>query len=248
MIRRFMALAGDYVVDIFDEVDEELRAEKAQAVLKRYGGLIVATAVAVVIGVGGWQGWQWWQLRQDQAAASFYLAAMRIADTIAPDPAAAGNPATAEKRARALAGFAAVAAEAPAGYRSLARLRQAGLNADAGDLRGAISLWDQVAGDSTADPLLRDLANLTSVMRQIDTADPAQLAARLRPMAVATNPWHAMAEEQLALLDIRQGRVAVAKETLGRLARDTAAPIGVRSRAGALLARLDATAAAPAGG
>jgi hypothetical protein len=57
-----------------------------------------------------------------------------------------------------------------------------------------------------------------------------------------------MAEEQLALLDIRQGRMDAAKETLGRLARDTAAPIGVRNRAGALLARLGGPATGPVGG
>ena len=38
------ANAGDHVVDIFDEVDEELRAERAQQLLKRYGGVIIAAA------------------------------------------------------------------------------------------------------------------------------------------------------------------------------------------------------------
>lgn len=238
------------MVDIFDEVDEELRAEKAQAVLKRYGGLIVAGAFAVVLGVAAWQGWQWWQTRQDQSAATSFLAAMRIADSLAPAPGIqpADNAATAEKRAQAMAGFAAVAAEAPGGYRALAWLREAGLKADAGDLGAAVAIWDRVAGDSTVDPLLRDLANLISVIRQVDTADPAQLVARLKPMAASDSPWRAMAEEQLALLDIRQGRMDAAKETLGRLARDTAAPIGVRNRAGALLARLGGPATGPVGG
>ena len=237
------------MVDIFDEVDEELRADKVQAVLKRYGGLILAAAFAVVLGVAGWQGWQWWQLRQDQAAAGSFIAAMRIADTMSPIPgvAAPDSVANVEKRNQAIAGFAAVGVNAPAGYRALARLREAGLKADAGDLPGAVSIWNQVADDNSADPLLRDLANLLAVMRQVDTGDAAQLAVRLKPMAVATNPWHAMAEEQLALLDIRQGNMAAAKETLARLARDNAAPIGVRNRSGALLARLDGV-AGPVGG
>ena len=238
------------MVDIFDEVDEELRAEKAQAVLKRYGGLILAAAFAVVLGVAGWQGWQWWQGRQDQAAAGKFLAAMRIADTLAPTPglSAPNDAATAAKRAQAIAGFAAVAADAPAGYRALARLREAGLKADAGDLPGAVLIWDQVAGDSSVDPLLRDLANLIAVMRQVDTGDAAQLAVRLKPLTASDSPWHAMAQEQLALLDIRQGHVDAAKETLGRLAQDVAAPIGVRNRSGALLVRLGGTLPGPVGG
>lgn len=229
-------LAGDYVVDIFDEIDEDLRAEKAQAIFKRYGGLMAGAALALVVGVAGWQGWQWWQQRHDQAASSSFLAAMHIADEI--PPSAPGNPAVSEQRARAMAAFAAVAVNSPNGHRSLALLREAGLKADSGDLSGAVSLWDQVAADAGVDPLLRDVANLTSVTRQVDTGDAARLAARIKPMTAADNPWHAMAQEQSALLDIRQGHMDEAKQTLGRLAQDPASPIGVRSRAGALLARL----------
>ena len=42
------------MVDIFDEVDEELRAERAQQLLKKYGGVIVAAAVAIVGAAAGW--------------------------------------------------------------------------------------------------------------------------------------------------------------------------------------------------
>ena len=53
------------MVDIFDEVDEELRAERAQQLLKRYGGLIVAGRLLIVGAAAGWQGWRWYQARQD---------------------------------------------------------------------------------------------------------------------------------------------------------------------------------------
>src|SRR6185437_6233902 len=76
-------IAGDHVVDIFDEVDEELRAERAQQLLKRYGGLIVAGAIAIVGAAAGWQGWRWYEARQDQAAAVEYLTAMNLADSTA---------------------------------------------------------------------------------------------------------------------------------------------------------------------
>jgi len=46
------------VVDIFDEVDEELRAERAQQLLKRYGGVIIAGAILIVGAAAGWQGWR----------------------------------------------------------------------------------------------------------------------------------------------------------------------------------------------
>ena len=37
--------------------------------------------------------------------------------------------------------------------------------------------WDQVAGDGSADPLLRDLATLLWAQRQLDGGDPARLVA-----------------------------------------------------------------------
>jgi len=219
------------VVDIFDEVDEELRAERTQKLLMRYGGYIVAVALLIVGAAAGWQGWRWYQARQDQAAAGDYLTAMNLAD-------ATGAGTSASSRAAAIAVFDKVVSTAPEGYRTLARLREAALKADTGDLTGAVALWDQVASDASADPLLRDLASLMWAERQIDTGDPSLLEARLKALAVPNNPWHALAEEQLALLDMRLGKTDAAKATLRRLAQDTTAPNGVRGRAGGLLNRL----------
>jgi hypothetical protein len=219
------------LVDIFDEVDEELRAERAQQLLKRYGWLIVAVVLLIVGAAAGWQGWRWYEARQDQAAAIQYLTAMNLADATA-----AGG--SAANRTAAIAEFDKLAGSSPEGYRTLARLRDAALKAEAGDLPGAAAAWDQVATDGSADPLLRDLASLLWASNQIDTGDPALLEARLKALAAPTNAWHALAEEQLALLDMRQGRTDQAKATLRRLADDITAPNGVRGRASGLLNRL----------
>lgn len=218
------------MVDIFDEVNEELRAERAKSLLMRYGGFILAACVLVVAGAGGWQGWRWWQSRKDAEAAAQYVAAMAQAESV--------PGAGAADRAVAAVGFEALAASAPDGYRTLARLRAAALKADAGDLAGAAIYWDQVAGDKSADPLLRDLASLLWAQRQIDTGDPGLLEARLKPLTAPGNPWRAMALEQLALLDLRQGKTDAAKESLRKLSQDVTAPSGVRGRSGALLAQL----------
>lgn len=217
------------LVDIFDEVDEELRAEKAEQLFKRYSGVFVAAALVVVLAAAGWQGWQWWQGRQDAAAASAYVTAASAAD----------RPSTLDTAGRdgLAAAFSALAAGAPDGYRTLARLRDAALKADAGDLPAAASLWDQVAGDAAVDPLVRDLATLMWAQRQIDQGDPARLEARLKPLIEPGNAWRALAGEQLALLALRQGRIAEAQDALRKLSGDSTAPAGVRSRATALLSR-----------
>ncbi len=87
------------MVDIFDEVEEELRAERAQQLLKRYSGLIIAAALVIIGAAAGWQGWRWYQARQDAAAASEFLTAMTLADAAT----AAGS--SAASRTAAIAGL-----------------------------------------------------------------------------------------------------------------------------------------------
>ncbi len=218
------------MVDIFDEINEDLRAERAKRLLQRFAGLIVAACIAVIGGVAAWQGWQHWRVRQDNAAATAYLASIA---TIESAPVLADA-----QRKTALTGFEALTKDAPDGYRTLARLQAAALKADSGDLAGAASLWDQVSADSAADPLLRDLASLLWASRQVDSGDPALLEARLRPLAMPGGAWRSLAQEQLALLLLRQDKTDDAKTAFRKLAEDTTAPAGVRGRSRALLDRL----------
>jgi hypothetical protein len=206
------------VVDIFDEVEEDLRAERAKKLLTKYAGLLIALVVAIIAAAAGWQVWTRYQQRQDVSAASRFVAAQD-----------ASNP---------LSTLDQLAASGPEGYKTLARLRAATLKADAGDLQGAESLWNAVASDSDADPLLRDFANLMATGRELDHGDPAQLEARLKPLADPANPWSSLAREQLAILDLRQGKVDEARKALHALSIDVAAPSGLRARASALLTGL----------
>ena len=216
------------VVDIFDEVNEDLRAERAERLLKKYAWLLVAVAVAIVGAAAGWQLWTRWQTRQDEAAAVRYVEAQNAIE----QPGAS--------KTDQLPVLIQLAANAPEGYKTLARLRAAGLKADAGDLQGAVALWNEVAGDVKADPLLRDLATLQISLRELDHGDPAQLEARLKPLADPTNPWSMLAREQLAMLDLRQNKPDDARKTLRMLSIDIGAPAGLRTRASALLTGLGA--------
>lgn len=217
------------MVDIFDEVNEDLRAERARQWFKRYGGVLVAVVLLIVGAVAGWQAWRWWEARRDLAVASQYLSAMFQADRIGPDG---------KGRQEAIQAFEAVAATAPKGYATLARLRIAALQADAGDLKSATAQWDQIAGDGGADPLLRDFASLMWVEHQIDTGDPGLLAARLTPLTAPGNPWRPLAQEAQGLIFLRTGKTDAAKALFQQLAQDATAPEGVRNRANGLLAQL----------
>jgi len=214
------------VVDIFDEVEEDLRAERAGKLLKKYAWLMIVVVVAIVGAAVGWQLWNRYQNQQDTTAAARYVAVQNALEQ--PGGSKAAQIATLDQ----------LAATAPEGYRTLARLRSAGLKADAGDVPGAIALWNAVAADSSADRLLRDLASLLATQRELDHGDPGQLEARLKPLTEPDNPWSAVAQEQLAMLDLRQGRVDDARKKLQLLSFDINSPSGLRARASALLVGL----------
>ncbi len=205
--------------DIFDEVEEDLRAERARQMARRWGGLALGAALVVVAATGGWQAWRWNQARQADAAAETYLNLHRTTEREGADLAAAAG------------GFAALGREAPAGYATLARLRAAALRAETGDVPGAIALWDALAADGGADPLYRDLATLLSVTHSVDTGDPAALAARIGPLTAPGNAWRASAREVQALIAIRRGAEEEARRMLEALVSDPTAPSGVRERA-----------------
>ncbi len=228
-IRRYtggFAQLGTVVSDIFDEVEEELRADRAQLFLKRYGVFIAAAMGLVVLGVAGMQGWRWHQGRQAVQAAETYLAANTLAVSNAADPKAAADA------------FAALAPGAPDGYRVLARLRAAALRLAANDTPGALALYDQAAKDSGAAPLYRDLATLLWGLHGLGVTDPARIESRLAPLAAVANPWHASAQEVRALAALQRGDGAAARQGLQALANDVTAPQGVRERAGRLLTGL----------
>jgi hypothetical protein len=190
--------------------------------------VLIAAALLVIGAAAGWKAWGWYQERRDLAAATLYLEASALSEA-----AGVASP----NRPAAISAFQAVAAKAPDGYRVLARLREAALRAESGDLPGASALWDEVAADGSADPLLRGVANLTWCIHNADNGDPSVLEGRLKPLAAAGSAWRALAQEQLALLNLRQGQTAEAKTRLKQLAEDVTAPAGVRNRAGILLNR-----------
>ncbi|MBR0654906.1 tetratricopeptide repeat protein [Plastoroseomonas arctica] len=204
------------VVDIFDEVEEELRAERARRAWRRFGPLMAVVLVLGIGGVAGWQGYAWWQNRQAQTSAMAFLAAQGVEGSSPADQAAR---------------FTLLAAQSPTGYRTLARLRAAALQAEAGERNLARATLDQVTGDTGADPIYRDLANLLWVLHGLDDVDPAVLAARITPLTAPGSAWRASAQELAALVELRRGHPAEAKRALEALANDAAAPQGVRERA-----------------
>ncbi len=217
--------------DIFDEIAEDLRTERALRLAKRYGGLLVLALILVLVGVGVRAYYASYRGHQAEQAATRYLALTKDVDNNATPPA----PADAAKAAQALSDF---AATAPQGYKTLADLRAAALYMQAGHRAKAADLWNAVGRDGNADPLLRDLANLLWAQHELGHAPDSQVLARLSPLAKADDPFNALARETQAMAYLRQGNQDMAKSLLSALSNDPNAPQSVRTRAGGLLAQL----------
>ena len=95
-------------------------------------------------------------------------------------------------------------------YRNLAQLRRAAEVADT-DPKAAITAYGAVATDSSAGPVLQDLAALRIGSLQIDQSATADAVKRLEPLAAADRPFRHTARELLALAAWRSGNAAEVK-------------------------------------
>ncbi len=145
--------------DIFQEVDEEVRRDKAAEFWKKYQNQILAGAVLIVLASAGFRYWQYEREKAEQAAGDQFQQALAALE---------GG-----KLDEAKAGFDTIAAQGPSGYRALAQMAAAGAKAHS-DPQGAIGAFDAVAGDAAIDPLLRDAARLRAALLRVDMSGEQQ--------------------------------------------------------------------------
>jgi hypothetical protein len=214
------------VADIFHEVDEEVRRERLQKLWDRYNIYIIALAVLIVVGIGGWRGYEWWIGKQAAAAGAKFEAAVALSE--------------AGKHAQAETAFAQLAAStAPAGYRTLARLRAAAERVPANPAEAA-KAYDALAADPSLGPTLQDLATVHAAMLRVDTASFADLQFKLAPLAAEGRPFRHTARELLALSAWRHRDYAAARKYIDMITSDPAAPPLMRIRAQTLAALIAA--------
>jgi len=172
--------------DIFQEVDEEVRRDKAAEFWKKYQNLILAAAAVIVLAAAGFRYWQYEREREAQAAGDQFQRALAAFE--------------AGKLGEAKAGLDKIAAEAPAGYRALAQMTAAGATAQSNP-QGAAAAFDAVAGDSAIPTLFRDAARLRAALIRADIAGEEQKgAAELTSLAGGDGPYRRLARLDLAAL------------------------------------------------
>jgi hypothetical protein len=205
-----------FVADIFHEVDEEVRREQLKKLWDRYSIYLIALAVLIVAGVSGWRGYEYWVAKKAAAAGAAFEAAAALNEQ--------------GKYAEAEAAFAKVAAEAPAGYRVLARMRVAGALAQVKPA-DAIKAYDEISADASIGTTWQDLAAVRAGMLLVDTTSLAEMQRRLVPLAEPSRSFRHTARELLALSAWRNRDLAAARRYLDMIATDAETPPGTRARA-----------------
>ena len=207
--------------DIFQEVDEEVRREQLKKLWDRYGNYVVAAAVLVVVVLAAWRGYQWWEAKKAAEAGAAFEAAAALAE--------------AGKHADAEAAYAKIVADGTAGYRHLARLREAAQLAQV-DAKAAVAAYETIAADASVGPVLQDLAALRAGAMLVDTGSFDEARRVLEPLAGNDRTFRHTAREMLVLAAWRAGDASAAKRWFDVISTDVQTPSATRTRVEMLMA------------
>ena len=209
--------------ELFDEVDEEVRREQLKKLWDKYSIYIIALAVLIVAGVGGWRGYQYLEAKKATEAGAAFDRAAELSEQ--------------NKHAEAEAAFADLVAKAPSGYRILARLRLAG-EVTARDAQAAAKIYDEIAADRSVPGPEQDLARVRAAQLLMETTTYPNMLQRLEPATAKDSTFRHTARELLALSAWRANDTTAARQWLDLIANDGDTPPGIRQRAEALQALL----------
>jgi hypothetical protein len=211
------------VSELFDEVDEEVRREQLKKLWDRYSIYIVAGALLIVAAVGGWRGYQYLEAQKAAEAGAAFDKAVELSEQ--------------NKHAEAEVAFTELAAKAPSGYRTLARLRAAAEVANR-DPKEAVRLYDEVAADRGVSVTEQDLAKVRAAALLLETTSYPNMLSRLEAATAPGTTFRHTAREMLALSAWRANDAAATRQWLDMIANDGETPPTLRARAEALQALL----------
>ncbi|MCA1524420.1 tetratricopeptide repeat protein [Bradyrhizobium yuanmingense] len=209
--------------ELFDEVNEEVRREQFKKLWDKYSIYFIALMVLIVAGAGGWQGYRYLEAQKAAAAGAAFEKAAELSEQ--------GKHEDAEKA------FTELAAKAPSGYRTLARLRAAA-EAASRDPKAAAKMYDDIAADRSIGGEWQDLAKIRAAGLLLDSAGYADIQQRLEASTAPKSTFRHTAREMLALSAWRNNDMTAARKWLEAIDGDGETPPGLRSRAEALQALL----------
>jgi len=148
------------------DLEEQEQIDELKAWWAQWGNLITGIAVACAVASVGWQGWKWYQRKQSAEAAGLYA--------VVENAAAKGDAATAREATGKI-----VDEYGGTAYATLASLRSAKIQADAGDTDNAALPLEWVMKHADL-PAVRDIARLRLAAVRLNAGDAAAAEALLK--------------------------------------------------------------------
>ena len=208
------------------EVDENLRRDQMTGLARKWGKIAAILVGLFLLALGAFL---WWQNHRNEQAGQEGEQFSQVLQDVDAGRARPNDPR-----------LATLAKSSRDGYRAMARLTQAALTARTDPAAGAAA-YQAIANDGDLPRATRDLALIRAITLQFDAIPPAEVVARLKPLAVANNPWFGSAAELSAMAYLKMNRKDQAAPLFAAIARDTEAPATLRDRAGSMATALGQT-------
>lgn len=199
------------------EVDEAVRQDELSSFVDKYGKPLLA---AIVLGLVAFGGYLVWNSSKEDAMEKQSETLVSALDQLQ-----AGNLDTASATAAGLA------AESEGGAKAAATMLQGGIAMQQNKLDEAAKIFASVAADADAPQTFRDLATIREIAASFDKMKPADIVARLKPLAVPDSPYFGSAGEMVAMAYLEQGKRKEAGDMFAQIAKSDDTPESLRSRA-----------------
>ncbi len=212
-----MALTPQNNEAFLREVDDELRRDQMMTFWERYGRWTIA---GIVVALAAFAGFLYWQHRQTEAAGVQGEQLQTAYDAL-------GN----SQPDQAATTLAPIAASNRDGYKALALMTQADILLSKQQDKAAAAKFAGIVADTSIAQPFRDLALIRQTTAEFDALKPQVVIERLRPLAVAGNPYFGSAGELVAMAYLNSGRKDLAGQMFGQIAKDETVPETIRQRA-----------------
>ncbi|GAA0635181.1 tetratricopeptide repeat protein [Brevundimonas lenta] len=217
------------MVDVFEQVEEELRSDRYKRLARTWlpvvGGILLVALIAAL----AWWGYQSWETSRADKGSIAYERGLESLQS--------NNPVGAD------AAFTQAAKEGNGAYKALALMQRAGIALDANRVPEAIAFLDDAA-KANRDPLIADAAAVKAAWLAMDTASLEDIQARLEPLTGDKRPFRDFAKEALAMAMAQHGKAAEAKDMLTVLKSGLDTPQIISQRSELLIAAIDSGSAA----
>jgi hypothetical protein len=221
------------VVDVFEEVDEQLRSQRYESLFRKGWPFAAAAAgLALIAALGIW-GWNKHEAGEEAKASITYQAGL--------DAAGKGDVAAADKD------FAGMITAGPPAYRALAMMQEAQIRLVQKKPDEAVRLFDQAA-KIAPDAIIGDGARLKAAWVEMDSKPLAEIEARLTPLTAVKAPYRSLALEALAMARLQGGKLGEAKSDFAvlSLSQDVSQTAQARAHAASDMIQSGSAAVLPA--